>query len=242
MASEQRRGCGYRRVGALYLCGEGIFVACDRLPYELKSCPVCGAGIHPTRSLTQINPLKLFGQHNLPLGIVLSVPQGEYVTEVEDICKCQTSCYMCYPKNEPAFIKTIGKKYYSLESFMKEAKTMGISLRLAQIPKDLKLGETVVYLAHPQAIVEPNKEPKPRRITRGKLKGQETGELLTYKLAIFSAFIPKRVEMPVYDKMLRGKGSRKLKAMLKKRGITPVVVKGREHDPNYKPRKKRKGG
>lgn len=220
--SEAERGCGYRKVGGLYLCGEYVFVPCDRLPYELKSCPVCGAGIHFTRSMTEINPLKLFGIHE--------VPDGH--------CVCFEGCFMCYPTGKPAFVKTIGKKYYSPQSFMSEAKTMGVSLRIAQIPKNLKLGETVIYLAHPQAIAEANKEPKPHTITRGKLKGQDTGELITYKLGIFSAFIPKRVEMPVYDSMLKGKGSRQLQESLKKRGITPVVVKGKEHDPNYKPRKK----
>lgn len=233
--SEAQRGCGYRKVGGLYLCGEGIFVPCDRLPYELKSCPVCGAGIHFTRSMTEINPLLLFGTHDVYDGLS---DNPTLILACKDLSR---PCPMCDPTDEPAFIKTVGKKYYSPQSFMSEARTMGISLRIAQIPKNLKLGETVIYLAHPQAIVEANKEPKPRRITRGRAKGQDTSELMTYKLAIFSAFIPKRVEMPVYDKMLNGKGSRNFKKSLKKRGITPVVVKGREHDPNYKPRKKKKG-
>ncbi len=224
--SEAKRGCGYRQVGGLYLCGEYAFASCDRLPYELKSCPVCGAGIHFTRSMTEVNPLKLFGKHEPMNG---------------GGCPCFPTCFVCYPTDKPAYIKTIGKKFYSPMSFMSEARSMGVSLRIAQIPKDLKLGETVVYLAHPQAIAEANKEPKPHKITRGKLKGKDTAELISYKLAIFSAFIPKRVEMPVYEKMLKGKGSRTLKKSLKKRGITPVVVKGREHDPNYKPRKKRNG-
>jgi len=59
MAQESKRGCGYRKVGGLYLVGDGIFVPCDRLPYLLETCPVCGHGIHFTRSMTEINPLKL---------------------------------------------------------------------------------------------------------------------------------------------------------------------------------------
>lgn len=219
--SEAKRGCGYRKVGALYLCGEYTFVSCDRLPYELKSCPVCGAGIHFTRSMTEVNPLKLFGLHDATPVEELRESQPIFLT-----CNCPPHCVMCYPTNEPAFIKTIGKKYYSPESFMKEARTMGVSLRMAQIPKNLKLGKTVIYLAHPEACL---------------VKGNNA-KLIEKRLGIFSAFIPQRVEMPVYDKMLKGKGSRKLKATLKKRGITPVVVKGKEHDPNYKPRKKRKVG
>lgn len=219
--SEAKRGCGYRQVGGLYLCGEYAFAPCDRLPYELKSCPVCGAGIHFTRSFTEVNPLKLFGMHD-------QSDKGKFapysVKASLEVCQCPPACYVCYPTDKPAYIKTIGKKFYSPISFMDEAKNMGVSLRMAQIPKDLKLGETVVYLAHPEAVALPR-----------------TIERCEFKLGIFSAFIPKRIEMPIYDKMLKGKGSRKLKQNLKKRGITAVVVKGREHDPNYKPRKKRKG-
>ena len=35
MAIEAPRGCGYRKVGGLYMCGGGIPIHCDRLPYEL---------------------------------------------------------------------------------------------------------------------------------------------------------------------------------------------------------------
>ena len=221
--SESERGCGFRKVGGLYLCGEYAFAPCDRLPYELKSCPVCGAGIHFTRSMTEVNPLKLLGIH-LP-----QVKDYGVAGSIIPVCQCEGICYVCYPPDAPAYIRTIGKKFYSPISFMDEAYKMGVSLRMAQIPKDLKLGETVVYLAHPEAVY-----------TEATLEEQEeTGKMTLPRLGIFSAFIPQRVEMPVYDKMLKGKGSRNFKKTLKKRGITPVVVKGREHDPNYKPRKKR---
>ena len=177
--------------------------------------------------MTEVNPLKLFGYHT----IEHPEQRGENEFElVQEPCPCHHPCLMCDPTSEPAYIRTIGKKFYSPISFMDEAKNMGVSLRMAQIPKDLKLGKTVVYLAHPEALY-----------TAANTEEQETGKFTLPRLGIFSAFIPQRVEMPVYDKMLKGKGSRKLKQNLKKRGITPVVVKGREHDPNYKPRKK-KGG
>jgi len=225
MASEMKRGCGYRRVGGLYLCGEYAFVSCDRLPYKLESCPVCGAGIHFTRSMTKIDPLKLFDKHQE----IVPATDNPHILAYKWACTCNEGCYLCDPTSEPAYIRTIGKKFYSPVSFMDEARKMGVSLRMNQIPKDLKLGKTVVYLAHPEAVY-----------TEATLEEQkETGKMTLPRLGIFSAFIPQRVEMPVYDKMLKGKGSRKLKQSLKKRGITPVVVKGREHDPNYKPKKKK---
>lgn len=45
------------------------------------------------------------------------------------------------------FVLTIGGEFYSRESFLAEAATMGISRRLRSIPKDLKVGESRVYLA-----------------------------------------------------------------------------------------------
>ena len=34
MAIEGKRGCGYRKVNALYLCGGCLDTPCDRLPLE----------------------------------------------------------------------------------------------------------------------------------------------------------------------------------------------------------------
>jgi len=229
MASEAKRGCGFRKIGGLYLTSEGMWVGCDRLPYELRSCKVCGAGIHLSRAMTEINPLELFGKHDRPS---VNLP-AETTTEVI----CQDSfrpCKMCDPTSDPAYIMLIGKKHYPTpEDYVREAMTLGVSKRIAQIPKKLKLGQTVIYLAHPDGITEEveeacDKHGKPLLVPRMVKVG---------RLAIIGAFTPQRIEMPVYKKMLKGNGSRILKAKMKKRGITPVVVSGREHDPKYKPRK-----
>jgi len=228
MASEAKRGCGYRKVGGTYLVSEGIWVGCDRIPYELKSCPVCGAGIHLSRAMTEIDPLKLFGKHDRP-SLNLN-------TETTPVVVCQDEfrpCKMCDPTSDPAYIMLVGRAHYTPEEFIREAQTMGISKRIAQIPKKLKLGQTVVYLAHPDGIiteVEETHDKKGNPYLTPKMVKQS-------RLAIIGAFTPQRVEMPVWEKQLSGKGSRKFKATLKKRGITPVVVKGKEHDPKYKPRK-----
>jgi hypothetical protein len=58
MAVEARRGCGYRKVGGLYLVGGGIGATCDRLPFELGVCPCCNAGFKPSLGWTWIRPGK----------------------------------------------------------------------------------------------------------------------------------------------------------------------------------------
>lgn len=114
MAVEQLRGCGFRKVGGMYLCGEYISSPCDRMPFPL-------------------NPCQLWGSH-----------QG-----CEDNFR---PCHLCDPQDEPAYIMLIGAgNYKTPQDFLEEAGRMGISKRIPFIPKDLELGKTVVYLAHPKA-------------------------------------------------------------------------------------------
>lgn len=42
MPAETERGCGYRKVGGLYLVGQGLSRTCDLLPLWLEPCPHCG--------------------------------------------------------------------------------------------------------------------------------------------------------------------------------------------------------
>lgn len=198
MAVEARRGCGYRKVNALYLCSDGVWVACDRLPYEVGACPVCGEGIHFPRSLKQINPIRLFGIH--------------------ENCKDNFPCHMCNPTDEVAFILGVGEKYYTPSNFIFEAETMGLSKRIQAIPRGLKLGETWVYLIHKKAILVGKNE-----------EGKEV-----YKMAIFAAFAPERVEMPIWE----SKATKKKMKDLEKRGITPVIIP--DGDSDHAPAKGKK--
>ena len=189
MAQEPRRGCGYRKVGGLYLEGEYTWKNCDRLPMPVEPCPVCGAGIHFSRNLAKVNPFALWGNHD---------------------CSCNP-CNVCYPPDALAFVVGVGEKYYTPQSFMQEAATMGVSKRIPFVPKDLKLGETVVYLTHKKAIeVSPGgngKKPK-------------------HKMAVFSAFIPQKISKLIWK-------SQATKAEFKKlwkQGITPVVIKDGDKD------------
>lgn len=194
MAIEAKRGCGYRKVGGLYLVGEGLSVVCDKLPYELKVCPCCGAGIKQARGFTWIKAFELFGIHQ----------------------NCQDKvvpCPVCQPFRDKKYgLLWVGEKYYTPQSFIREAQQLGVSKRIPQIPKDLKLGETWILLAHPKAIIKATKD-------NGK-------SLVEENPGIFYAFRPVRVEKIITQKQATKKALKKLK----KRGITPVIVPDGDKD------------
>ncbi len=206
MAVEQIRGCGFRKVNALYIVGEYISSPCDRMPFPLTTCPVCGQGIKVSRGFTEVNPYRLWGNHQ----------------DCEDRFR---PCFLCDPQDQPAYIMLVGEKYYTPESFIDEARRLGVSKRIPFIPKELKLGETVVYLAHNKAcevkvapalqeamaLVEANQTKQPRLL--------ET-ERKEKRLGIFCAFIPKRVEKLIWEKDATPEELKKLE----KRGITPVPI------------------
>jgi len=213
MAQEAIRGCGYRHVGGLYLCGGYIPVPCDRLPYPLDICPTCGGGIKVSRGFTKINPLRLFGYHQ---------PCGDKIRP----------CYVCDPQDEQAFIMGVGEKYYKAPGdFIEEAHRLGISKRIAFIPKELQLGKTIVYLAHPKAcevrepvvmqqamaILEETQTQRPRLLETATVERRQ---------GIFSAFIPQRVEKLIWETDATPEEIEKLN----KRGITPVIIKNGDTD------------
>lgn len=210
MAHEAKRGCGYRKVGGLYLCGEYIGVPCDRLPYPLDVCPVCGGGIKVSRGFTEINPLQLFHYHQ---------PCNDKVP----------NCHLCQPPTGVGYIMRVGHKFYTVESFKTEAGQMGISKRIPFIPKGLELGKTVVYLAHNKAC-EVTEAPKyqhpmsvPEETSQDKLLDDGKKE---YRVGIFTAFIPQRVEMPIWEHQDTPETREKLAL----RGITPVILGNRDPD------------
>jgi len=207
MAVEQIRGCGYRKVGGLYLCGEFFSAPCDRMPFPLTTCPVCGQGIKVSRGFTQVNPYRLWGVHQ----------------NCEDQLR---PCFLCDPQDQPAYIMLVGAGNYKMpEDFLEEAHRMGISKRIPFIPKDLELGKTVVYLAHPRAceVKESAVLQQAMAIVEEaqtmKLRLLET-EKITKALGIFCAFIPKRVENLVWESELTDEKREELE----KRGITPVPI------------------
>lgn len=226
MSVEAKRGCGYRKAGGLYLCGEYISVPCDRLPYPLDVCPTCGGGIKVSRGFTRINPLKLFGFHDFA---ECDDKSGIFIQRCHDRIR---PCFVCDPKDEPAFIMGVGEKFYKTPGdFSKEAQRLGISKRIPFIPRELELGKTIVYLAHPKACQV--KESAALQQAMAILGGEETerprlieSEKIEYKLGIFTAFIPQRVEKLIWEKDATPEEIERLE----KRGITPVVIKDGDLD------------
>lgn len=207
MAVEQVRGCGYRKVGGTYLCGEYISSPCDRMPFQLTTCPVCGQGIRVSRGFTQVNPFRLWGIHL-------------------DCTDRLRPCFLCDPQDQAAYIMLVGAgNYKTPQDFLEEAGRMGISKRIPFIPKDLELGKTFVYLAHPKACEV--KEPVALQQAMAIVEGSETNqprlletEKITKGLGIFCAFIPKRVEKLIWESELTDKK----REQLEERGITPVWI------------------
>lgn len=215
MAVEQIRGCGFRKLGGTYLCGEYIGEPCDRMPFPLTTCPVCGQGIKVSRGFTKVNPYQLWGTH-------------------QDCKDRFRPCFLCDPQDQPAYIMLVGEKYYKTPTdFLDEAHLLGISKRIPFIPKDLELGKTIIYLAHPKAcevkvapalqeamaLVEENQTKQPRLL--------ET-ERNEKRLGIFCAFIPERVEKLIWEKDATPEELEKLE----KRGITPIPIP--DGDPDHK--------
>jgi len=222
MAVEVKRGCGYRKVGGLYLCGSGITISCDRLPYEIKYCPTCGSGIKFTQGFTWIDWKEFAGEHHPMV-----------------ICRCLNMCYICYPSNytQPYGLLWVGEANYTPQHFIKEAMEMGVSKRIPFIPKELKLGETVVLLAHKKAVMrqltpkEMNKQgyELPTTISEGQtyegFKVPEGQKFKVYSVSkefpgIFYAFKPTTVEMLVYESELNDEREEELN----KRGITTIPI------------------
>jgi len=197
MAVESRRGCGYRKVGGLYLVADGSGSSCCRLPIELNICPCCSGGIKQSRGWTWINPVLMFGENYKP------------------------NCNGC-PAGNPAMLGEkagllwVGEQFYkNAGEFNTEANELGISRRIAAIPRDFKLGETWVLLAHPKAV---------------KVEVKSENQLIPtieYRPGVFRIFKPSRLEKIITESMAADKDEM---ARLEKAGITPVIVPDDDKD------------
>jgi len=149
---------------------------------------VCGAGIKQARGWTWLDWHGFAGDH--------------------DGCTDRFICPICQPKEgEIMGLVWVGKRYYTPESFTKEAVSMGVSKRIAATPKKLVLGKTRVLVAHPEACIS---EQIPTPIT---------GEVVRTP-GIFFSFVAQRIEKIVAKSELEDEEAME---QLRKRGITPIV-------------------
>ena len=148
MAIEARRGCGFRKVGGLYMVGSGFGTPCDRLPYILEVCPCCGAGIKQTRGWTWVTPELLFGGNHT---------FGSSLDKGESLCRCKTACPLCHNVKGmgKAGLLWVGAQFYpTIEHFEAEAKALGVSRRITAIPRDFEMGKTWILFAHPRGVIK----------------------------------------------------------------------------------------
>lgn len=140
---EGKRGCGYRKVGGLYLVSDPGGQECGRIPFPLEVCPCCGEGFRPSRGYRWID--------------------GEKLLALAGNCKLSASkCAGCPASDQRkseigrSLLVWISPDHYSVEDFNKEAEKMGISRRISgdALPRGLILGQTWVFLAHKEAIIK----------------------------------------------------------------------------------------
>lgn len=149
---EGERGCGFRKEGGLYLMGGAGGSACCKLPFPLTVCPCCGGGIKFGRGFGWINT-DLFQD-----GQPCSMPGTELIRDAfpgmitnkafDDLAQ---TCIVNKP-GQRIGLMWVGHKYYTPETFTKEARQMGISKRISQLPRGIKPGETWIALAHKKAF------------------------------------------------------------------------------------------
>lgn len=215
MSVEQRRGCGFRKVGGLYLVGSGIGVPCDRLPVLVTSCDNCIAlgltcGLKQGRGWTWVDVNGLVkGPHTI---------NDHLCHEAVD-----QSCTFCAAPQlmGKAGLLWIGEQFYKTPGeFVQEGVSLGFSRRTSTLPKGFEIGKTWVLLAHPKAV------PVIEKVTPlpGMLLAPETTTV--YKPGVFYVWLPQRLEKICTESQ---RGTKEI-AALEKRGIQPIFVPDNDKD------------
>jgi hypothetical protein len=254
MAVEPKRGCGYRRQNGLYLVGGGLSAPCDRMPYCLDRCRTCGGGVKFTRGHTWLEP-DFFEPHTRssecqcthgsmggscsgcghphPIGSICS--RARLTVD----CRDESACPVCHNRDDfaPHLLLWIGRGHYSPDAFLKESRELGVSRRIAALPKGLVLGETWVLLAHLDAV--PPKEPTIcARCNYDKGEHWSPGDACpinagatSYEAAkptpgIFCAFVPRAVELILKE----SDATPERREKETKRGVTVVAVPDDDKD------------
>lgn len=217
-----KRGCGWRAKGGLYMISGEPMAPCGRLPIPLEICPCCGAGFKFSRGFTWVNGDEIKNKL-APDCKPTNIPGLKNACEIT-ICPMSPEV----PLGKMGLI-WIGKKFYSISEWLNEAhkknpksgELVGISRRIKSLPRDFKVGETRVFMAHIEAI----ETPCPDCILDGvyyvnKKCEKCKGEAVIYSPGIFQVFKPTAIEY-----VCRGDESEKEIEDMRKRGITPVIVK-----------------
>lgn len=207
---------------------DGLGEPCERLPLPLDACPTCGAGVKQVRSFQWIRPALVFENPGIKPCAASSDAPSEGRSYFHEHCH---RCVICTPGLLEAHVQPqefgllwVGAKFYpTAEDWSKEAAKLGVSKRIAAIPKGLVVGKSMVLVAHPEAItVKKEIPPGP-----GELLGKTE---IAYKPGVFHAFVPQRIELVVTPSMTEEKW---VKELVEKQGVTLVQVP--EDDPDHVP-------
>src|SRR6266568_498238 len=126
MAVEKERGCGYRKAGGIYVRGEiekGI---------PVSWVPFC-TDYTFSRGMAWAESERLFR--------TLTPPKGG----IEELLQERWRSY------KRLALMWVGDRYYTKQSFIEEAVSIGVSKRVANIPHDLKPGDPIA-LGHIKAV------------------------------------------------------------------------------------------
>ena len=234
LSVEARRGCGYRKIGGLYLVSGGRGVVCDRLPIPLEVCPTCSHGIKQTRGWTWVDTAALVGG-------------------VHPQCEDTFACPLCMAPQDlgRSGLLWIGEKFYkSPQDFDREAAALGVSRRIHAIPRGFKVGDTWILFAHPKAI-ETFVDADVDQGNVGEFPVTAIEERRVWKPGIFKVWLAQRIEK-ILPESLRGRADRAghcdrcmIEAsghewacfedcphVLAEKGITPVYVP--DDDPDHR--------
>jgi hypothetical protein len=213
--NEAKRGCGYRKEGGMYLMAGAPTASCGKLPLALDICPCCGQGIKPSRGWTWVSGAKLF-EGRACSKIAASDVGGKCI------------CALADPPERMGLL-WVGEKFYATPAdFLKEGMAQGVSRRLAAIPRDFILGETLVLFAHAKAMIK--KCPTcaagvnldaPREGTPGLFADCEecAGTGSVFGAGIFGCFRPTRIEY-----IVKADDTTEKLEGIEKRGITLVKL------------------
>lgn len=210
---EIKRGCGFRKIGGIYIVGGVSGLECPNIPYKVCNCPVCGGGVKQSRGFTWIRPNRLFDAPetsdcaNLGIEVEITYHDGSK----EKSRNCNKTGKICPFFNSGAHgLMWVGTRFYPTpKDFADEAAAMGVSKRISQIPRNFKAGRTWMYVAHPKVFEVDEKNPDTNLTEK------------VWKAGVFLIFKPERIEMLITE--TQSKDVDLLKD-LKKRGITPVIV------------------
>ena len=137
---EERRGCGYRTPGGVYMMGPAPTQPCCIFPVPVEPCCRCGHLVKQNRGWVWVSLRGVLG--------------------LEDADQC-ASGYECWLPgaaqamglDQRAGLLWVGASHYpTVRSFMAEAARVGVSKKLKAIPAGFEPGRTPVALAHPHAI------------------------------------------------------------------------------------------